>query len=498
MKKLYSIILIIAVYLLNGCDALNEKLDLYPISSKNAGDFYVNESEFTQAIAACYNSLRNIKLKADYSYMLTEARSDNVFQNEVYDDGLISRFEETELLPVLSSGWQGHYGGINWCNLVITNLENFTTTDIKSKDQIMGEAKFIRAVIYFNLVRLWGSVPIIDKPISLSEAYSVERSTVRKVYDFIEADLQEAITLLPALSAIPAASNGRACKNAAKAYLGKVLVFESGYPLKANKWNEAKTLLKEVMDSGDYLFFSNYADIYLVANELGKQSVFSLCCKSNSTGQGNNFPSRNAPNQIQKTGLLSVPFGGSPYGLMLTDDMVNAYEPGDLRKDVSIQMEWYDDKKVLRTSDPFCIKYKNGTPAAVNDWDADWIDYRYDEGLLLYAECLNELGYVANGEAFTIVNKFRTRAGLKTKSAVDVPNQAEFRLWLEKERRIEFCFENIRWFDLVRTDRAEIVLKAELSRKNFIQNISKEKYFHLVPQRVTNENPKMLNDPGFF
>jgi len=497
MKKLYSIILVIALNLIIGCDMLDEKLDLSPISSKNAGDFYTNESEFTQAIAACYNALRNIKLRSDYSYGLTEARGDNAFQNQVYDDGHISRFEETELLPLLSNGWQGHFSGVNWCNLVITNLENFTSTEIKSKDQIMGEAKFIRAVIYFNLVRLWGSVPIVDKPLTLSEAYNVERSTVQNVYNFIEADLQEAITLLPELSAIPAASKGRVCKNAAKAYLGKVLVFECGYPLKKDKWNEAKALLKEVIDSGEYLFFNNFADIYLVANELGKQSVFSLCCKSNSQGQGNLFPSRNAPNQIKKTGPLSVPFGGSPSLLFLTESIVNAFEPGDLRKDVSIQMEWIDDKNVLQ-QEPFCIKYKNGTPAAVNDWDADWIDYRYDEVLFLYAECLNEIGYVADGEAFNILNQFRTRAGLLTNTAVDVPDQAAFRLWLENEKRLEFCFENIRWFDLVRTDRAETVMKAELTPSNFGQNVTKAKYFYILPQRVTNENPKMLIDPGFF
>lgn len=496
MKRKYLLILIIAGYLLSGCDALDEKLELYPISSKNAADFYTTESEFTQAIAACYNALRSIKLKASYSYMLTEARCDNVFQNEVYDDGHISRFQETELLPALSNGWEGHYSGINWCNQIITNLENFTTEEIVSKDQIMGEAKFIRAVIYFNLVRLWGSVPIVDKPLSLSEAYNIERSTVTKVYEFIEADLQEAISLLPELSAIPVTSKGRACKNAARAYLGKVMVFESGYPLYSNKWNNAKTLLKGVIDSGDYEFFENYADIFTVANEQGKQSVFSLCCKSASSGQGNNFPTRNAPNQIKTTGPLSVPYGGSPNLLMLTESIVDAFEPGDKRKDVSIQMEYYNDKNVL-TAEPFCIKYKDGTPAAANDWDADWIDYRYDEVLLLYAECLNELGYVANGEAFNIVNQFRTRAGLQIKTVVDVPDQEAFRLWLEKERRLEFCFENIRWFDLVRTDRAETVMKAETTRQSFIQNITKAKYFHLLPQQATNENPKLLEDPGF-
>lgn len=492
MKKLYLLILVATLNLINGCD----KLDLNPISQKNADNFYTNESEFTQAIAACYNSLRSIKLKSDYSYRLTEARCDNAFQGQAYDDGQISRFEETELLTELSNAWQGHYTGINWCNLVIENLKNHTT-DIKSKDQLMGEAKFIRAVIYFNLVRLWGSVPIVDKPISLSESYNIERSTFQKVYDFIKADLQDAITLLPELSALPAASKGRVCKNAAKAYLGKVLVFESGYPLKKNKWNEAKTILKEVIDSQEYLFFNNFADIYLIANELGKQSVFSLCCKSNSQGQGNNFPTRNTPNNIKKTGPLSVPFGGSPNLLMLTPSIVNAFEPGDKRKDVSIQMQWYDDKNVLQKLDPFCIKYLNGSPPAANDWDADWIDYRYDEVLLLYAECLNEIAYVANGEAFDIVNKFRTRAGLLIKSATDVQNQAEFRLWIEKERRLEFCFENIRWFDLVRTDRAETIMLAELTPRNYGANVSKEKYFYVLPQRVTNENPKMLVDPGF-
>ncbi|MPM45366.1 hypothetical protein SDC9_92053 [bioreactor metagenome] len=279
--------------------------------------------------------------------------------------------------------------------------------------------------------------------------------------------------------------------------MGKVLVFESGYPLKNNKWNEAKDWLKRVIDSNQFEFFPNFEDIFLYANESGKQSVASFTCLSGVGNQGNPFPSRNAPRDIAKSGELGIIFGGNAACLHISEDLVNSFESNDFRLPISIQQVWKHTNGNLIDNEPYCRKYQDGPVSTAHDWDIDYIDYRFDEVLLLYAECLNELGFVADGESFNIVNNFRLRAGLAPKTSAEIQSQDDFRLWIENERRWEFIGENIRWFDLVRTDRALDVMNAFLTPYNYGGNVTKDRYFYPIPLRATNENPNLLIDPGF-
>lgn len=485
MKK--NIILALALFfVMTGCDSLEQ----IPYSSKSSASFYSNPKQYDQAVAACYYTIRQYKLRTNVYYMLTESRSDNTFQYQDYDDGQTCRFEETDALPVLETVWANCYSAISKCNTILGHLEK-VDFELSNRDQIEGEVRLMRAMVYFDLVRLFAGVPICKTVPTLSESYTLKRSTMQEVYDFIEEDLKAASNLLPESTV-----TGRFNKYVAEAYMGKVLVFESGYPLRDNKWSEAKDWLKKVIDSNKYEFFNSFADIFLLKNESGKQAVASFTCKSG-VGQGNPYPTRNAPRDIAKSGELGILYGGSANCLHISDDLVNSFEKGDVRLPVSIQQVWRHTNGNLIDNEPYCRKYQDGTVAAASDWDIDFIDLRYDEVLLLYAECLNEIGYSANGEAFNIVNKFRTRAGLNPKTSTDVTSQQAFRLWIENERRWEFVGENIRWFDLVRTDRAVDVMKAFLTPYNYGQNVTKNRYFYSIPLRATNENSNLLIDPGF-
>jgi hypothetical protein len=147
---------------------------------------------------------------------------------------------------------------------------------------------------------------------------------------------------------------------------------------------------------------------------------------------------------------------------------------------------------------PTCQKYQNGPVSAASDWDIDWIALSYTDILMMYAECLNELGYSSGGEAFTILNDVRQRAGLAKKTAADVPDQQSFRLWMEQERRHEFCFENLRWFDLVRTDRALDVMKAFLGQYGLEANLkSRDQYLYPIPQTIIDVTPIIDQNPGY-
>lgn len=485
MKHILIIFMLIA---LNSCS----KLDLVPISERNVEGFYKTPSQVNQALMGCYNGLREVMVSQQFSYMLTESRSDNTFQSLDYNDGNTSRFTETSLLPILYTGWSNYYNKIQRCNKVLEELKKIEISDDLAR-QYEGEAKFIRELLYFDLVRLWGAVPLVTNSISIEDGYKVVRNSEEEIYAQIDQDLTDAANLLPDVHVN--ANKGRATKWAAKGFLGKSMVFQSGYPLKKNRWSEAAAIFKEIMDSGQFEFFQSYEDVFKYENEGGKQSVFSISFKAGVQGEGNPFPTRNAPNFISRT---LVPFGGSPSMLFVSAELVDSFEEGDLRRDVAIWREWLNNSNEIVGTMPFSKKYLNGPVIAANDWDIDWIALRYDDILMLYAESLNEIEYNAGGEAFTIMNDFRKRAGLKAMTATEVANQAQFRLWVENERRWEFCFENQRWFDLVRTDRALDVMKEFLGKYGLADNIqSRDRYYYPIPQRVIDVNSNIKQNNGY-
>ena len=324
------------------------------------------------------------------------------------------------------------------------------------------------------------------------------RAGIEEVYNLIVTDLSEASALLPGSYA--ATDKGRVTKWAAKGYLGKVYLFRSGYPLKKNEWDKARQAFLEVKNSEQFEFFTNYEDIYNYGFEGGKQQVFSIQFKSGASGNGNPFPTRNASNDIKPVTVAEggLPYGGSPYNLFLSEDLVNSFEAGDLRKGVAIRSTWLHKSGQMISTLPTCQKYQNGPVAAANDWDIDWIALSYTDVLMMYAECLNELGYSSGGEAFTILNNVRQRAGLTPKNATDIPDQQSFRLWMEQERRHELCFENLRWFDLVRTDRAYDVMKAFLAQYGMQANLkSRDQYLYPIPQTIIDVAPIIDQNPGY-
>jgi hypothetical protein len=486
-------VVLVLIWMVTGCN----QLDLVPVSSKSVEGFYKTETHFDQAAIGLYSGLRTAWVTSQSSYMLSEGRSDNTFQGTAYDDGPVTRFQDTPILPVLNSVWSSYYTVINRCNRIIGQIDDVEMTQEK-RQQYLGEALFVRGVLYFDLVRYFGGVPLVTTSLSVTESQSTPRSSVEEVYDQIVDDLREAAGLLPPV--YDSRDKGRATQWAAKGYLGKVFFFRSGYPLLKNEWEQAKNVFKEVIDSGQFEFFDSYEDIYKFENEGGRQQVFSIQFKAGVSGHGNPFPTRNASNDIaplpEAQGGLS--FGGSPFNLFLSEDVVGSFETGDLRKEVAIRSSWLHKSGETITTLPTCRKYQNGPVVAANDWDIDWIALSYTDILMMYAESLNELGYSSGGEAFEILNNVRKRAGLPVKSAGDIPDQQAFRLWMEHERRVEFCFENLRWFDLVRTDRALDVMKAFLGNYGMAENIrNRDQYYYPIPQAVRDVTPHIEQNQGY-
>ena len=457
MRNIKTLFAAGVIVLLSASSCKKDFLELAPISQQNGNNFYKTAEDMKNALTAAYGGLQYGGLYYSSMHVIGDLRSDNTEitnPNAGADLQAVDNFTNLPTTSTSSITWAGHYQAIQNTNIVIEKIEP-VAMDATLKARYTGEAKFLRALMYFNLVRIFGDVPLVTKVINNpQEGYDYGRESTANVYAQIIADLQAAEASLP--FEYTGVDIGRATKGAAMSLLGKVYLTQKN-------WNLAAAKLKEVIDqtaSNKYQLLPTYAGVFGIANENNRESIFEVQFKRASTGEGSPFTNQFAPIG-SGTAVVSV---GNPLGQNIpTANMNNAYETGDLRKAVSMRTSYVLGANTVNHN--YVVKY-SGTPAANLDSDNNWIVLRYADVLLMYAEALNEQGYVADGPAFTYLNQIRTRAGLPSKTsnnanaALRVANQADFRLAIEQERRIELAFEGHRWFDLIRTDRALAVLGA--------------------------------------
>lgn len=483
MKIIKPYLVLLILVLLSSCR--EEFLDLKPISTATSDIFYKTADDFKNALNGGYAGLQAGGL-AGNSYVFGEIASDNtvaVASGSVTDQDEFDRFYIKTTNPFISGRWNDAYNVIARYNTILDKIGE-VTMDETLKTRYIAETKFLRAVVYFTLVQTFGDVPLILKPVATpDEGYSFERTPKAEVYAQIEKDLGDAENVLPVTYA--AADIGRATKGAAKAYLGKVYLTQKKYAAAASK-------LKEVIDLGVYELLPSYADVFKVANKNNKESVFDIQYKSGGAGEGNAWPNSFAP---QNSGNSVIAFGGDGNN-QPTTDIINAYEAGDLRKDVSVATS-YTNAAGQVIPDKFIRKYYD-VPVAKNDNGNNIPLIRYADVILMYAEALNEVGYQANADAFTYLNMVRTRAGLARKTAADLPAQQAFRLAIEQERRVELAFEGHRWFDLVRTGRAIPVLNSKKDQIRLVSDLTENNLVFPVPQSQIDINKdKIKQNPGY-
>lgn len=474
----------------SGCS--QKFLDLNPISNANVQNFYKNEGDFTNAIIGSYSSLKSGGVYNDNVQLVGDLRADNTEMGTTAADRFnyynLQLFRLPTDNPIPESIWNDHYKGIVRVNEILDRIDK-SNTDDSFKERIEGEAKFLRALFYFNLVRIFGDVPLITKVLSsIEDAYAAGRDEKSKVYDQIIADLTDASADLPVQ--VGSGEAGRATKGAALALLGKVY-------LTIHDFEHAKSTLEEVINSNQYQLLPNYGDLWKVTNKNNKESIFDVQFSRSATAStGSNFCERYSPYLYPYLSYYSTAGG---YNIP-TEDIIKAYEPNDLRKDASLKESYIspDGSVVSGLAGRFCIKYFD-TPVQSQGSNDNWPVLRYADVLLMYAEALNEIGFVPDGPAFDYLNKIRERAGLPDKTTgntdpdLSVNNQEEFRQAVWHERRVELAFEGQRWFDLVRTGQAIKVLSA-------MKGSSIQEYQLLlpIPQSQVDINPdKIKQNPGY-
>lgn len=423
----------VAALLVTGLAACQKGfLDLKPLSQPNVDNFYQTANDFGNAVNGAYDVLQTASQYGGDFNTLLEARSDNVLDNDPSSNaGLrynIDRFIEPTTNSILRDTWGSLYTGINRCNLILDKIDA-VTMDNTLKARYKGEAQFIRALSYFNLVRLWGNVPLVLTAGTTTDARSYTRNTVAEVYAAIEKDLTDAAANLP--TSYTGADVGRATSGAAKGLLGKVYVTEK-------KFSQAGPVLRDVVATGTYQLLANVADVFAVTNKNNAEIVFAVKFRK---GVGGALP--------EGHGL----WYGTNIGDNIEPSLRAAYPTGDKRLPLTVQIPVPNNVNVVprKFYDVF---------SSTNDVGNDFPVLRFADVLLLYAEALNEVGYEANGLALQSLNQVRSRAGAPVYTAGQLPTQAAFREAVLNERRLELALENDRWFDLVRTGKAVDALKA--------------------------------------
>ena len=451
-------------------------LKMQPVSEIGDGSFYQNAQEINSAVVACYNGLQ-APLK--YEWMLTELRSDNsrlhTSATTSTDRTMQMDFDQSRVSATsehVYNYWKAVYHNIARCNVVLMHSD--VVKDAALKNQYEAEARFIRGYHYFNLVRLYGPVFIVDKRLDAVSALNYERSTVEEVYAFLMADLQFAVDHLPA--AYPDNEKGRVTSWAAKVLLAKVRMTLGLYD------TDTENLLKDVIENGGFALQPTYAAVFDINNELNNEILFAVRYTSGGIGLGSPFGNWFAPLQ---SGAAVINGGGNGYNYP-TDDLVSSYSSADTRKDVTLALDYTDDQG--RVVDRRYVKKFLSPVVLKEDGDKDWPVLRYADVLLMYAEVLNEIGGPA--DAISYVNSIRERAGLEGLAATDVTNKHRMRMAIEKERRLELAYENHRWFDLIRTERVIEVMQEHWNTENYYADIIAE-----TGPIVINENLILLPIP---
>jgi len=460
-------------------------LEQVPPSTATTENFYKTADDFKNALNANYGSLQSGGVFGN-AYVFGDIPSDNnvpVASGSVTDQDEFDRFYIKTTNPFVAARWNDSYKSISRSNAILDRIGPIAMSD-SLKKRFTGEALFLRALVYFNLVRSFGDVPLVVKEITnANQAYEYTRDPAANIYTQIETDLKTAEASLPV--SYTGADVGRATSGAAKALLGKVLLTQRKFP-------EAAAKLKEVISSGTYGLLDKYADVFDVAKKNNKESVFDVQYKSGGVKEGNSLPNTFAP---ENSGNAVVMFGGDGNN-QPTPDMENAYEAGDVRKDFSMATS-YKNASGATVSYYFVKKYFD-VPAVKNDNGNNFPVIRYADVVLMYAEALNEVGYQAGGEAFTYLNSVRKRAGLGDKTSANVPDQAAFRLAMENERRVELAFEGHRWYDLVRTNRAITVLNSKKAQIRLVADLTSDNLVIPIPQSQIDINKdKIKQNKGY-
>src|SRR6266480_2764887 len=396
--------------------------------------------------------------------------------------------------------WGSAYWIINRANTVFDRVPAITM-DPTLRDRLLNEARFLRANAYFDLVRAFGDVPLLEHEVKSLEGLRVSRAPAADVYALIVSDLQQAMAGLPA--SYTGGDIGRVTSGAAQAMLAKVY-------LTRQDWANAAQTAGQLIATNRYTLLPNWRDCFKISTEIiNSESIFEV-----------NYDGLLDPGAGSVHTLFSLPSdfpGGDAYGLMtVAPSLANRFAASDTRglggtfiksgyvDALGDTAKWNDPDS---TYGPAFIKYLDQTDFQNMHQRAwvrqsnNWIVLRYADVLLMYAEAVNEGGApVAAMTAEQALNAVRTRAGI---GAVSGLSTAAFRDSVRLERRREFVFEGQRWFDLSRWGILDAAIRAKTAELATISPGETDQHgvpsnLLPLPQSELNINQNLTQNPGWF
>lgn len=500
MKLLKYLLPIVAVAL-TACEMDRE------VYSEPPADGYVKDAESVNSLLmGAYGSMHDVLY---YEWAMTELRSDNtrmrINNSSSSETKLIEQLDQNTVLSAhawVDRYWTAAYHTIACANDVLAGVG--VVDDPVLKAQYEGEARFLRALNYFNLVRLWGPVFKVTRKLTPAESRVMQRTSSDEIYALIEEDLLSIIdgAMLPVN--YDAVDRGRATLSAARALLAKVYV--TRYAPGDAQYAEAEQLLSEVIaaagnpQSGSQLV--PYEEAFSIRNEMNSEIVFAVRYTAGNKGLGSPFGGLFGP--LNNGGNVII---GSPKHYNYpSDDLVSVFKknPDDRRIAVSLAErywnrtteKWVVARYVTKFLSPVLTEY---------DGENDWPVIRLGDVLLLYAEVLAERAGSPTAEAVKYLNMTRERAGIPVYSTADFSSMTQFRTALREERRVELAFENQRFFDLKRWGIATETINAFLLDKEstfysaygYVKAIEEWQTALPIPLSVININPDVAQNVGY-
>ena len=468
MKTIKYILPLLSACILAG--ACTKQLDQTPPTAKVLSKFFTTQNEAEEYVNSVYGALQRVGLYGQYVPVIAEIPSDNTWDQVPANDngyaGQLDLFSTISTNGILSQNWSDSYVAIQRANVVLNRIDAVTYQYDSLKTARKGAMKFIRALVYFNLVRTYGDVPLVTKEtVNPNDYFGQGRTKKDSVYTQILKDLNEAI---PALQPV-ADQKGGAIRTAAQALLGKVY-------LTLGQYQNAATALSGIVASGVHSLLPSAANVFSISNELNAEIIFAVQFASGVNGntEGSGLQQQSSPSGFES--------GAKGHNLP-TRYMYNLYSSTDLRKGSYVD--------TTKQGVPYCKKYAANTSNPA-DGGSDFVVLRYADVLLMLAEADNESGNAT--DAVKYLNMIRNRAGLVNFASTD---QGLLRNEIALERQLELIGEGHRWFDLLRTGNAVQVMNAYFQAT--AQNITvKDTYLLMpVPQDQVDTDPSIKQNTGY-
>ena len=468
MKKYILKSLTIALTLVFSTSCTDEFVDIDPVYSLDSENYFNSESDYNNALIGAYDMLHSSYINV----LMGEIASDNTLSGgeAATDTPGIQQVDEmthTAVNANLKNLWDWMFAGVQRCNYI---LEFKDKTDFANRNQVIAEARFLRAYYHFELVKWFGAIPLKgDKRFSLNDEKTIPRSSVDDVYATIESDLLFAVQYLNPT----AAQSGRATKGAAQALLGKAYLYQ-------NKFAASAAILDQLIATNSYSLVANYNALFEHSGENGPESVFEI---QYTDAQGADFGCLQCSEGNVAVGFNGIrnyngPFFDGGYSFNVpTQEAYNSFEVGDNRKNVAIldieawatansatfgtgykHTGFYNRKYLARKGDTNIGDQNLTNPN-------NYRSIRYADVLLMAAEAHNRSGNDVKAKDY--LNLVRRRAFGDTNHDITATGTAltDF-IW--NERRVELMGEGHRFFDLVRTGKAAGKITGFTPNKNEI------------------------------